>query len=171
MKSIFTRLLALFAFIYQVNAQDPQFKSALNFDGVNDHVVVPKAISDDFTLELWIQTAQNGTTGANWYNGTGILDAAGASQNEFGISLSGSKITFGAGGQNSTITSKTSINDGTWNHVAVSRTKSSGLIKLYINGILEDSLVTTNTSSLNVNPSIFNEGMPYPTGMPQLRKN
>lgn len=70
------------------------------------------------------------------------------SGNDFGTSLVGTKAAFGVGAPDTTITSMTSINDGNWHHVAATRDATSGEIKLYIDGALETSQVTTITGSL-----------------------
>ncbi|RYZ40296.1 MAG: LamG domain-containing protein, partial [Sphingobacteriales bacterium] len=62
---------------------------------------------------------------------------------DFGASLSGSKLAFGIGGFYDynllTIKSTSNINTGQWIHVAMTRKESTGDSKLYINGVLEAS--------------------------------
>ena len=43
----------------------------------------------------------------------------------------------GVGGPDTTIVSTTSINNGQWHHVAATRNRTSGEIKLYVDGVLQ----------------------------------
>ncbi|MFI3181264.1 MAG: Ig-like domain-containing protein [Methylococcales bacterium] len=113
-------------------------RGALSFDGIDDKVTINRGIADDFTIEYWIKTTQIGTTGANWWNGKGIIDAdVGGPADDFGISLVGNKIGFGIGNLDTTIFSTSDVNTGNWTPIAVTRTKSTGEMKLYVNGTLE----------------------------------
>ena len=86
----------------------------------------------NFTIEFWIKTTQVGTTGS-WYNGSGIIDAdVSGGGNDFGISLNGNKLSFGIGSPDYTLNSLANINDGLWKHIAVTRTKSTGAVNIYI---------------------------------------
>ena len=128
--------------------------NALKFNGGTDQVQFPRPISDDFTVEFWMNTTSTGGTGAYGYaSGDGIFynGVSGYSAKDFGISLYGNKIVFGANLNSSSdvnITSNTIVNTGNWVHVAVTRQKANGEIKLYINGLLEATGNAT-TSSLN----------------------
>jgi hypothetical protein len=130
---------------FQISAYDYVVPAThLNFDGVNDFVEVPKPFTSDFTIEYWVKTLSTGTTGAQWYNGHSIVDnEIGGVTSDFGTSLMGSKLAFGIGGPDTTILSTSDINNGTWNHVAVTWKQSTGQMQLYINGVLE----STGTSS------------------------
>ncbi|MGK4568078.1 LamG-like jellyroll fold domain-containing protein [Flavobacterium sp. 3HN19-14] len=126
---------------------------ALQFNGTNNYMTLNRSVSDDFTIEYWIKTTQPNAAGADWYSGKGIIDGEiSGNVNDFGVSLMNSKIAFGIGGggtfTDKTIQSTTSVNTGQWFHVALTRTKSSGAIKIYINGVLEASDVSSNTNSL-----------------------
>jgi len=121
---------------------------ALQFDGVNDFFEFPRHISNDFTIEYWVKTTQTGSTGSQWYNGRGIVDAnisgITSPQRDFGTSLLGNKLAFGIGGYMGfgtytpvTIQSTTPINSGQWIHVAVTRREATGELKIYINGVLD----------------------------------
>ena len=114
--------------------------NALNFDGSNDYATIPKSISNDFTIEFWIKTSETSPTGGQWYSGKGIVDAeVPGGTTDFGTSLLNNKIAFGVGQSDTTIQSQSSINTGSWTHVAVTRNSSSGSMQIYINGTLEAS--------------------------------
>lgn len=130
--------------------------SALQFDGVNDYVDVPRNFSNDFTIEFWMKTTQTGSTGSEWINGKGLVDGYDTYWEypppSFGTSLLGNKLAFGLGGfydyNSYTITSATSINTGQWIHVAVTRKDGSGEMKIYVNGVLDASGIAPQNGGL-----------------------
>lgn len=143
---------------FQASNHTLKYANALNFDGANDYVNVSRPVGDDFTIEYWVKTTQAGTTGPNWYNGIGIVDAeVGGQTNDFGTSLNGSKLCFGIGSTDYSIISNADINDGSWKHIAVTRTKTTGAINIYINGVLDISGTCYNLGTLNA-PSFIRIG-------------
>lgn len=123
------------------------FNNSLNFDGTNDYVEIPKNFQDDFTIEYWMRTTQTGGAGGQWYSGQGLVDGElGGVRNDFGTSLVGSKLAFGIGNPDVTIFSTSNVNTGNWVHVAVTWKRSTGEMKLYINGTLE----ATGTSGTGI---------------------
>ncbi len=143
---------------FQASNHAFKFANALEFDGVNDYVNVTRPVGDDFTIEYWVKTTQVGTEGSMWYSGVGIVDAeVGGGTNDFGTALNGSKLAFGIGNTDYSIISNASINDGTWKHIAVTRTKSSGAIAIYINGVLDKTGTCSNYGTLNA-PSFVRLG-------------
>ena len=113
---------------------------ALNLDGNNDIVNLPMPALNSFTIEYWVKSTQASPSGSQWYNGNGIVDAeVGGGTTDFGTALLNDKLAFGVGDPDVTIFSTTSINTGSWNHVAATWNGSTGLMKLYINGTLEAS--------------------------------
>jgi hypothetical protein len=127
---------------------------ALNFDGSNDYVSIPKSISSDFTIEYWMKTTQTGQTGPQWYFGNGIVDAeVGGVTNDFGTALVGTKLAFGIGNPDVSIFSTSNVNTGNWTHVAATWKQTTGTMNLYINGVLESS-GTSGTALRNSPPDI-----------------
>ena len=62
------------------------------------------------------------------------------------------KLAFGIGNPDVTIQSTTSINTGTWYHVAATWNGTTGEMKLYINGVLESTgSGATGTRTTRVN--------------------
>ncbi|MEN9950835.1 MAG: hypothetical protein RLY85_1587, partial [Bacteroidota bacterium] len=120
-----------------------QSGNALQFDGTDDYITFTRRISTDFTIEFWMKTTQvgGGTSGVNqWYSGRGLVDAElGGQTTDFGVTLVQNKLAFGIGNSDKTIWSTSDINTGNWVHVAVTRTASTGLMQIFINGILESS--------------------------------
>ncbi|MBL7931167.1 MAG: choice-of-anchor D domain-containing protein, partial [Bacteroidia bacterium] len=128
---------------------------AINFDGVDDHIDIPRAIDWDFTIEFWMRTTQTGTLGSTqWFHGPGLVDGdVGGLQEDFGVSLVTNKVAFGvgSGGGDITIFSQSAVNTGQWVHVAATRNGNTGAIKLYVNGVLESS--TTGNAGAKYTPS------------------
>lgn len=123
--------------------------NALNFDGSNDYAVVPNVVSSDFTVEYWMKTSSTGpgNNTTQWYGGNGIVDAeVPGGTNDWGTSLTGPYLAFGVGNPDITIHSTSAVNTGNWVHVAATWQQSTGSMKLYINGVLEDN----NTGSTNL---------------------
>lgn len=125
--------------------------NALNFTAAtSSYVQIARPVQDDFTIEYWVKipTTTVGPTSANWYDGIGLVDGeVGGLANDFGTSLlNGGKLAFGVGNPDVTIQSTTAINDGNWHHVAVTRTLSTGLMLLYIDGRQEASSGATVTN-------------------------
>lgn len=125
--------------------------AALNFDGSNDYINTTSPVSNDFTIEYWVKTTQT-APGGQWYNGYGIVDAeVSGITNDFGTSLATNKAAFGIGAPDVTITSTTAINNGVWHHIAASWVRSTGAMKLYVDGNLE----ATGTSGTTARTSSF----------------
>jgi hypothetical protein len=101
-----------------------------------------------------VKSTQASPSGSQWYGGNGIVDAeVGGGTTDFGTALLNNKLAFGVGNPDVTILSTTSINTGSWNHVAATWNGSTGLMNLYINGILEASS-TGGTGLRNAPPVI-----------------
>jgi hypothetical protein len=114
--------------------------NALNTDGSNDYVIIPKPTLNSFTIEYWVKTTQTSLTGSQWYQGSGIVDAeVGGATSDFGTVLLNNKLAFGVGQPDVTIQSTTSINTGVWTHIAATWDGTTGIMKLYINGVLEST--------------------------------
>lgn len=115
----------------------------LNFDGVNDNITFPELVSSDFSIEYWMKTTQIGLGGLQWYNGNGIVDAeVGGVTTDFGTSLVDNRLAFGIGdpvASDITIFSTSNVNTGNWVHVAATWKQATGAMKLYINGVLENT--------------------------------
>jgi surface protein len=119
----------------------------LTYDNTNTgYVQMPRYVENDFTIEFWLRTTQTGVgTAGQWETGTGLVTANVAGSNDFGITLISNKVTFGTGASANTLTSVTTVNNGKWNHIAVTRTKSTGALVLYVNGKPEANITGANT--------------------------
>jgi hypothetical protein len=133
--------------------------TAARFDGVNEYVSVARQISDDFSIEFWFTSTQSaGTTCTQWWHGRGLVDAeVTGTTYDFGVTLCAGKVIAGVGNglgnPDTSVVSAGGFNDGAWHHVVFTRTKSSGVLVLYLDGVSAGS-VTGGTASLTIPPNI-----------------
>jgi len=124
--------------------------SALNFNGTNDKAQTSSSIltgTGDFTIEGWINRSVNGTTdyiAGNYGTGT-CLDGV-----EFYTTTTNVlRVHIGGG-----VSSIGTLNAGNWDYVTV--TRSSGAIKLYINGKQDGTGTLSSSIGGNCNWAIGN---------------
>ncbi|MFN7714408.1 MAG: LamG-like jellyroll fold domain-containing protein, partial [Pseudanabaenaceae cyanobacterium] len=115
-------------------------------DGNSSYIDIPQSVLDNFSISAWIKTTDTSNNGNFWWEGKGIVDGdVNGISNDFGLALLGNKAAFGMGDPNNntdiTIRSQTTINDGNWHHLAVTRNRTSGAISLYVDGIQEATIV------------------------------
>ena len=122
--------------------------NAAQFDGASSYARLPQSLTNDFTIAFWMKTGTTGGSGAQWYQGAGLIDAeVTGAQADFGTSLLGGKVAFGVGNPDTTVISTTSVNDGQWHHVAATRANGSGVMNLYIDGALQGTTINGPTGS------------------------
>ena len=119
-----------------------------------NYILLNNIIGNDFTISSWIQTTQVGS-GTFHYNTMYIVSAeVGGPANDFGFGVNSSgQIAFGAGPSDTTISGSV-VNTGIWCNVVATRIKSSGLVNLYINGVLSNSGTSNSGNTLNANSKI-----------------
>lgn len=121
------------------------------FDGVNDYIQIPRPVSDDFTISCWFKTTQNTGNPTAWYQSNGLMDCEmpGAT-NDFGLSIGLGRVVFGVGNPDVTIRTdfNSKYNDGVWHMATATRNRTTGEIKLYVDGELKSSAIAGNTNSL-----------------------
>ncbi|HMM60231.1 MAG TPA: LamG domain-containing protein, partial [Candidatus Rifleibacterium sp.] len=134
---------------------------ALKFNGTTTRITIPRsgtAAVNDFTIACWVKTTDSGS-GIEQYNAAPILNAEGTpSQNDFSFGIdSGGKLTYGDGNGSSDKNTRTykTVNDGNWHHVAVTRTKADGTVKLYVDGIIERIDTCNSGNSLDHKTDIY----------------
>lgn len=117
--------------------------TAVQFDGVDDYVSLANPFTNNFSIEFWFKSTQGIGTGTNWWEGAALVDAdvVGGTNADFGVSLrSDGKVVGGIGNPDLSVVSSTGgYNDGNWHHVVFTRTMSSGLVQLYVDGSLKGS--------------------------------
>lgn len=136
------------------------------FDG-NDFAYHSRPVTDDFTINIWILTTSSVATGdcTAFHHGAAIVSGeVGVLTNDFGMALCDGYVIVGTG--NSTTPSEKSIrskyrhNDNVWHMLTFTRTKSTGVFKLYVDGIFQGSDSNGN-NSLNA-PGDLYYGRHYP---------
>jgi hypothetical protein len=156
MKTNLLKIVTVIFLMVSLQAKS-QAGAALNFDGINDQVKFGGfGTMGAFSIQFWMRTTQTGPTGTQWYQGNGIVDAeVSGAVNDYGVSLLGSKVAFGTGNPDVTITSTTNVNDGNWHQITAMYTSNpNGVMWLYVDGILEgyqDPGVSSNARNTNVN--------------------
>ena len=148
-----------------------QFSGAGAFSTTNHY-------PDDFTIALWINTSDTSGTlptapssssasTGTWTTGIPLIDTTnGSGLNQFGVSMAAGRVSFGtsdATGVNATITSDTAIADGQWHHIAVTRSKTSGLQRIFIDGKLRATGIGA-TTSLNASSTVMVAGFATNSG-------
>ena len=150
---------------------------AADFNGTSSQIVLPNMIQNNFTISFWVKTTQTSAVtgfGGQFYQGQSFLNGeVGGISTDFGVSYLNNKIAFGVGNPDTTMFSNSTINTGSWTHVACTRNNSTGLMQVYIDGALENSITgptgpRTATSSLYIGPN-FIGGIGFVGQMDQLR--
>ncbi len=102
----------------------------------------------DFTLEFWLKAnlADNpGTTscGQNdgWITGNIIFDRdvfGDGDYGDYGVSLGSGRIAFGVnnGSSGTTVCSSAVVADGQWHHIALTRVRNTGQLRVFVDGVL-----------------------------------
>jgi hypothetical protein len=106
-----------------------------------------------FTLEWWMKAhlEDNSTPacepgGDNWMNGNILFDRdipGDGDYGEYGVSLADGRISVGInnGTLSDTLCGSTSVADGIWHHVAVTRSIADGMITIFVDGQLDAQLL------------------------------
>jgi hypothetical protein len=120
-----------------------RFGRCFNFDGGDDRVEIDRPIADDFTISFWFRTNGVGRGADNdprWFLGDGLVDGEiPGIVPDFGISHLGNGIVAaGTGDPETFLASGPGHNDGRWHHVAFTRSRESGAIALFVDGIEVD---------------------------------
>ncbi|MGH3869686.1 MAG: galactose oxidase-like domain-containing protein [Pseudonocardiaceae bacterium] len=119
-----------------LGAPGPGPATAVTFNGMNQYVLLPRDVRNDFSLELWFATHGGGvgTTVTQWWQAAGLLDAeAPGVVDDFGTSLDATGAVWaGTGNPDTSIHSAPGLNDGAWHHLVF--TRATGALTLYLDG-------------------------------------
>ena len=122
------------------------------FDGSN-YFTINRPVQDDFTICAWIKTTSVGNGTSHWLSAP-IMDSEWSGRaRDFGFGIdSNGHLMFGNGGvRDSQVNGSTVVNDDAWHNVCVTRNKTTGAVRLYVDSAL-DASGTTSTGVLSRNP-------------------
>jgi hypothetical protein len=129
---------------------------AAQFDGSSSNVVIPRSVTDDFSVTMWVKTTDTaGSAGAQWWSGKGLVDGeVGGGGADWGTSIVNGKFVIGVGapGGDTTVASSVNINDGAWHHLVATRNNTTGAMAVYVDSTLTGS-GTGPTGSRTFSPS------------------
>jgi hypothetical protein len=117
-------------------------------DGGNAFPNLSNAISGSFTVTAWVKTTgEVGVDEDEAYWGMPVLYADGDGANyAHPLSITGTKAAFTVYDENedpTTVHSTSTVNDGNYHFIAVTRNLSSGLMSMYVDGTLEATATGT----------------------------
>ncbi|MEI9962032.1 MAG: LamG domain-containing protein [Limisphaerales bacterium] len=115
--------------------------------GADSYNNLSNTLSASFTVSAWVKTTNSvGNDYDNAYFGAAILFAYNNNNSTVPMSITGSKVAITVNdhnGNSTTLHSQTSVNDGQYHQVVVSRNQADGTLKVYVDGNLEGT--TTGT--------------------------
>lgn len=144
----------------------------LHFEaGSSQYFAIPRVVQDDFTIIAVFRTTQQDGESNNFYLGPGLINGeVGGATADFGISLRGSsgRILAGTGAPDTTIRSGLGYNDGQPHILTFKRTRSSGSLRLWVDGDQNESSDDASTASLTAPSRLLiggqQTGVSYYTG-------
>lgn len=113
-----------------------------------------RLVQDDFTIELWIKTAVS-LTGAGPYLGNPLVyaDVPKVTTDDFGAGILNDKFQLTIGNPDTPVKSTSNVTTDRWVHVAATRTRATGIVLVFVDGVLE-GVGTGNTNSLAASPTM-----------------
>lgn len=137
--------------------------SSICFSG--DYPGLSNALSGDFTVSAWINTTNsvNSDSDDAQYGMTIFYDYNNPTNGTIPISITGTKAAFtinNVNGSETTLHSTTSVTDGRYHLITVTRTRTNGVMSLYVDGVLE-ARVTGNTAPIQTTGTMFIGGGSY----------
>ena len=133
-------------------------RPAVRFNAAeSDNLVFNRPVKDNFAIFCVFRSTQGIGTGTNFYNGAGLVSGEkNGETNDFGLSLNANgKLLAGTGSPEVTIASTGSTFNNGVAHVAVfKRTKATGLLELFADGIAQGT-ATGGVISLTAPASLF----------------
>jgi hypothetical protein len=144
------------------SAVSGKINGAVSFIGSSSqYIAVNRSVQDDFTISFWLKTSTSFPTGTN-YNGTCLVSSAvGGFTQDFCVcgKQNGSGVNhlelICGGPSDSFVDGTVSVVDGTWKHCVITREKSTGACKIYVNGVLDIATTVSNKYTLGANTKIY----------------
>lgn len=117
----------------------------------------PVDVGMDFTIEFWMKAIPGDNMAENcgaeeWYYGNVIIDRdvfGPGDYGDYGIVICNRNIVFGVERLNNGskgVVGNIVVDDGEWHHIAVTRQSSNGAMRLYVDGILDASIASSNAT-------------------------
>jgi hypothetical protein len=126
------------------------------FSSSSQYFSFTRPFQDDMSWGVWFNTTSaDGDPSGQWWSGRNLIGGdTGGLANDYGLTIGAGKIKFGVGGAaDVTAISTNSYNDGIWHYVLASRNKTTGNLRIYVDGVLDGS-ATGGTYTLNSTASI-----------------
>lgn len=107
--------------------------------------------STDFTIEWWMKAKPGDNASAaycdqndGWIYGNILFDRdvwGAGDDGDYGIALNADAIAFGVndGAEGTTLCGMRDVTDGKWHHVAVTREVGSGVLRIFVDGVLDQA--------------------------------
>jgi hypothetical protein len=123
------------------------------FDG-SKYGTITRLIQDDFTIEVWIKTSQS-ISGNGPYQGNPVVfaDVEAVITDDFGATLLNNKFRMTVGNPDTAVASTSDVTTNQWVHVAATRTRATGIVLVFVNGVLEGA-GEGNTHTLSASPTV-----------------
>jgi hypothetical protein len=117
-------------------------RTAIALDGIQDGVQLPRSISLDWTMALWMRTDDPGRMGlggpGNFWNGYGLINGEiPGFADDFGLAFQSYSLSYGVGAvgdPGTTLVAQNVIFDTEWHHVAATRDAYTGHLALFLDG-------------------------------------
>lgn len=115
-----------------------------------------RPVSNDFSIYVVARGLTGAGSGAQFYQNGSFIDCEAAGVvNDFGINLrADGTLIAGTGNPDTSVGGTANIGDGLTHIVAVTRVKATGVLKVYVDDVL-DITVTNNTSSLTASSNVY----------------
>jgi hypothetical protein len=115
---------------------------------------IPRVIQDDFSVELWLQ-ADSSPSGDFFTDASALVfsDVETVQVDDFAAGILNGKFLLSVGAPDTSATSVSDVTTGAWTHVAATRSAETGILLVYVNGVLEASAVGS-TNALDDAPRI-----------------
>jgi hypothetical protein len=144
-----------------VTSHDPTYvtnamngKPVVRFNNANStYLAFPRPVQDDLTIVCVFQSTQGLGSGNLFYEGAGLVNAeVPGVTNDFGTCLfANGAICAGTGNPDVAVNSSASYNDGRPHIFTLERVRSTGLVSLYVDGLLAGT--TTGGTQSMTSPS------------------
>ncbi len=160
-----------------------KINGALRFDQTGARMTLENKLTDDFTVSFWIKTTQDFPVASLSYLGVPFFNANVSTGTDNDVAITGTRtgslnrISVMTGsvpdGQTFNVHGEINVSTGKWVHVLVRRAIETGLVQIYIDGVLDKSTVGSKSkldarALLEVGKSSF-ENRQYRGEIDQIR--